>query len=114
MDRGYFANYFEETVWPLVANMVPKFEEIRLERTWAGHYAQNTLDGNMIIGRYSPGHDNLLTACGFSGHGIMHAPAVGRALSELSLHGEYHTLDLARMGFDRVLRNEPYAESGIK
>lgn len=114
VDRGYFANYFEETVWPLIANMVPKFEEIRLERTWAGHYAQNTLDGNMIIGRYSPGHDNLLTACGFSGHGIMHAPAVGRALCELALHGEYRTLDLARMEFGRVVRNEPYAETGIK
>lgn len=114
VDRGYFANYFEETVWPLVANMVPKFEEIRLERTWGGHYAQNTLDGNMIIGRYSPGHDNLITACGFSGHGIMHAPAVGRALSELALHGEYRSIDLKRMEFDRVVRNEPYAESGIK
>jgi len=114
VDRGYFANYFEETVWPLVANMVPKFNEIRLERTWAGHYAQNLLDGNMIIGRYSAGHDNLLTACGFSGHGIMHAPAVGRALAELALYGEYRSIDLSRMEFDRVLRNEPYAESGIK
>ncbi len=114
VDRGYFATYFEDTVWQLLANMVPKFEEIRLERTWAGHYAQNTLDGNMIIGRYSNGHENLLTACGFSGHGIMHAPAVGRALSELVLHGEYRTIDLTRMEFDRVLENEPYAEIGIK
>lgn len=98
----------------LLANMVPKFGEIRLERTWAGHYAQNTLDGNMIIGCYSNGHENLLTACGFSGHGIMHAPAVGRALSELVLHGEYRTIDLTRMEFDRVLENEPYAEISIK
>jgi len=114
VDRGFFANYFEETVWPLLANMVPKFAEIRLERTWAGHYAQNRFDGNMIIGRYSPGHENLITACGFSGHGIMHAPAVGRALSELALHGEYRTLDLSRMEFGRVERGEPYAERGIK
>lgn len=114
VDRGFFADYFEETVWPLLANMVPKFEDIRLERTWAGHYAQNLLDGNMIIGRYSPGHENLITACGFSGHGIMHAPAVGRALAELALYGEYRTLDLARMEFARVERGEPYSESGIK
>ncbi|MGD9866412.1 MAG: FAD-dependent oxidoreductase, partial [Hyphomicrobiales bacterium] len=80
----------------------------------AGHYGQNLLDGNMIIGRYSPGHGNILVACGFSGHGIMHAPAVGRALAELALHGEYRTLDLTRMEFGRVLRNEPYAEVGIK
>lgn len=114
VDRGFFADYFEETVWPLIANMVPKFAQVRLERTWAGHYAQNLLDGNMIIGRYSRGHDNLITACGFSGHGIMHAPAVGRALSELALHGEYRTLDLTRMEFGRVERGEPYAERGIK
>jgi len=114
VDRGYFATYFEDTVWPLLANMVPKFETIKLERTWAGHYAQNLLDGNMIIGRYSKGHDNLLTACGFSGHGIMHAPAVGRALSELAVHNEYRTIDLTRMEFDRVLNNQPYAEIGIK
>ncbi len=114
IDRGYFANYFEDTVWPLVAAMVPKFERIKLQRSWPGHYGQNTLDGNMIIGPYSPGHDNIITACGFSGHGIMHAPAVGRALAELTLHGRYQTLDLERMGFERVVKNEPYAEIGIR
>lgn len=114
VDRGYFANYFEDTVWQLLANMVPKFEDIKLERTWAGHYAQNQLDGNMIIGTYSKGLDNLLTACGFSGHGIMHAPAVGRALSELTLYGKYKSIDLTRMEFQRVLDNKPYSETGIK
>ena len=112
--RGFFANYFEETVWPMLAALVPKFENLRLERSWFGHYAQNQLDGNMIIGPYSPGHDNIITACGFSGHGIMHAPAVGRALSELVLHGSYQSIDLARLEYDRVRRNEPYAETGIK
>jgi glycine/D-amino acid oxidase-like deaminating enzyme len=114
IDRGYFANYFEDTVWELLANMVPKFQTIKLERSWAGHYAQNLFDGNMIIGTYSKGHDNLLTACGFSGHGIMHAPAVGRALSELVIDGEFQTLDLSRMGFARVLDDKPYNETGIK
>ena len=44
----------------------------------------------------------------------MHAPAVGRALSELALHGEFRTIDLTRMGFERVVNEEPYAELGIK
>lgn len=111
---GFFANYFEETVWPMLACLVPSFEELNLERSWAGHYAQNTLDGNMIIGKYSHGHGNIITACGFSGHGIMHAPAVGRALSELTLTGRYQSLDLERMEIGRIERNEPYAEAGIK
>lgn len=114
IDRGYFANYFEDKVWHLVANMVPKFETIRLERSWGGHYGQNMFDGNMIIGRYSDGHENLFTACGFSGHGIMHAPAVGRALQELALDGTFRTLDLSRMGFQRLLDDAPYPEEGIK
>ena len=112
-DRGFFADYFEATVWPLVAAMVPRFETLRLERTWGGHYAQNTLDGNMIIGRFSDRFENALTACGFSGHGIMHAPAVGRALTELVLDGRYQTIDLTRMAFRRVLDDEPYPEIGI-
>ncbi|MGI9373961.1 MAG: NAD(P)/FAD-dependent oxidoreductase [Hyphomicrobiales bacterium] len=111
---GFFATYFEDTIWPMMAALVPKFEEIKLQRSWAGHYAQNLLDGNMIIGPYSRGHENLITACGFSGHGIMHAPAVGRALSELALHGRYETLDLSRLGIERVHKGEPLAEAGIK
>jgi glycine/D-amino acid oxidase-like deaminating enzyme len=114
IDSGYFADYFEDTVWALIANMVPKFETIKLERSWGGHYAQNLFDGNMIIGCYSQGLENLLTACGFSGHGIMHAPAVGRALSELALYGEFKTLDLSRMSFQRVLDEVPYGEAGIR
>jgi hypothetical protein len=43
----------------------------------------------------------------------MHAPAVGRAISELVVRGRYETIDLTRMGYQRVLDNEPYAETGI-
>jgi glycine/D-amino acid oxidase-like deaminating enzyme len=68
----------------------------------------------MIIGRYSQGLENLHTACGFSGHGIMHAPAVGRALSELAMDGAFQTLDLSPMGFQRVLDDAPYGEAGIR
>jgi glycine/D-amino acid oxidase-like deaminating enzyme len=114
VDRGYFANYFEDTVWQLIAKMVPKFETIKLERSWGGHYGQNLFDGNMIIGRYSQGLGNLHTACGFSGHGIMHAPAVGRALGELALDGGFQTLDLSPLGFQRVLDDAPYGEAGIR
>ncbi len=114
INTGYFANYFERTVWELLANRLPKFERIKLMRSWAGHYAQNLFDGNMIIGRYSAQHQNIITACGFSGHGIMHAPAVGRALSELALHGRYQTLDLTRFEFNRVWNNQPLPEVGIR
>jgi len=57
--------------------------------------------------------DNFYVACGFSGHGLMHAPAVGRALAELVVNGRFETLDLSRMGYQRVLDGKPYREKGI-
>lgn len=112
-DAGVFAGYFERVVWPLLAKRVPKFEAIKLERSWAGQYDQNLLDGNLIIGPWIDGLANLYVACGFSGHGIMHAPAVGLAMAELLLDGRYTTIDLTRLSYQRVLDNAPYPEQGI-
>jgi glycine/D-amino acid oxidase-like deaminating enzyme len=111
--RRYFSGYFERVVWPLLVQRVPKFDALRCRRTWTGHYAQNTLDGNMVLGPWIGGAANFYVACGFSGHGIMHAPAVGLALSELILDGRYSTIDLTRMSYRRVLSDEPYREKGI-
>jgi FAD-dependent oxidoreductase domain-containing protein 1 len=66
----------------------------------------------MILGAH-PAIDNLLFANGFSGHGLQHAPAVGRALSELVVDGAYRTLDLSRMGWMRVLENRPLRETEV-
>jgi FAD-dependent oxidoreductase domain-containing protein 1 len=110
IDHGYFGR----AVWPALAHRFPELDQIRLRATTAGLYDQNRLDGNMIIGA-SPGKlDNFYLACGFSGHGLMHAPAVGRALSELIVHGEYRTLDLTRMGYHRILTQTAYPETGIR
>jgi hypothetical protein len=43
----------------------------------------------------------------------MHAPAVGRAIKELILGGGFQTLDLSRMGYQRVIDNTAYREDGI-
>jgi glycine/D-amino acid oxidase-like deaminating enzyme len=106
-------HYFEEVVWPACAARIPAFEKLRLKREWAGLYDECELDGNMILGNWPGRLDNFYVACGFSGHGLMHAPAVGRALAELIVKGRHETLDLARMGYQRVLDRSPYAESGI-
>ena len=105
--------YFESVVWPACARRIPAFEALKLKREWAGLYDQCELDGNMILGNWPGRLDNFYVACGFSGHGLMHAPAVGRALSELIVKGRYETIDLARMGYRRVLDNAPYPEAGI-
>ena len=74
---------------------------------WAGHYDENTLDNNAILGPWVGGLENFHIALGFSGHGLMQAPAVGRGLSELLLHGRYQTLDLSRLGYRRILDGIP-------
>jgi glycine/D-amino acid oxidase-like deaminating enzyme len=106
-------DYFERVVWPALAHRFPPFEAARCHRTWAGLYEQCELDGNPIIGNWRGRLDNFFVVTGFSGHGMMHAPAAGRAIGELIVHGRFVTLDLARLGYDRVVRGEPYPEAGI-
>ncbi|MEM7449667.1 MAG: FAD-binding oxidoreductase [Myxococcota bacterium] len=95
------ASLFETQFWPVLAHRVPSFDELKVVRSWAGHYAVNTVDHNAIVGSHEdiPGY---YSANGFSGHGLMQSPAIARALSELIVHGGYQTLDLSRLSFDRL------------
>ena len=104
-------DFFEETVWPALAARIPAFETLKMKNSWAGHYEQNVLDTCLILGSW-PGHfENFLVITGFSGNGIMHGPAAARGLSELILHGRFTTIDLSRMGYQRVLDNKPIHEN---
>jgi glycine/D-amino acid oxidase-like deaminating enzyme len=53
-------------------------------RAWAGLYDM-TPDAHPIIGWVG---DGVYAACGFSGHGFMQSPAVGKAVAEELLEGE--------------------------
>ncbi len=113
-DTAADPGYFERAVWPALVHRCPGLDRLRLHATSNGLYDQNRLDGNPVIGNWPGRLDNYYLACGFSGHGLMHAPGVGRALAELILHGSYQTIDLERLGYGRILRREPYAERGIR
>jgi FAD-dependent oxidoreductase domain-containing protein 1 len=106
-------DYFEEVVWPALAHRFPQFERTKCKNTLPGLYDQNDLDATPIIGPWSGHCENFYMAAGFSGHGLMHAPGCGLALSELILRGRYETIDLTRLGWDRIERGEPYREQGI-
>jgi glycine/D-amino acid oxidase-like deaminating enzyme len=113
-DLSIDKTWFDEVVWPALAARIPQADQVRLISTWSGHYDINRLDGQMILDRWDAELDNYYFATGFSGHGLMHAPAVGRALAELILHGSFQTLDLERMGLGRVLSGEPYRELTVR
>ena len=85
----------------------------RCTRTMPGLYDQNDFDGNAIIGPGADGLGNFHLLAGFSGHGLMHAPGCGRALAELILTGSYQTIDLARLGWQRLRDGTPLREQGI-
>jgi len=106
-------DYFERVVWPAAAHRIPALEAAKCHRTWSGLYEQCELDGNPVIGRWNSGLPNLYTVAGFSGHGMMHAPAAGRAMAELLAHDAYRTIDLSRLGYERIEAGRPYAEDGI-
>ncbi|XP_023335944.1 FAD-dependent oxidoreductase domain-containing protein 1 isoform X2 [Eurytemora carolleeae] len=105
-------DWFDEAVWPVLANRVKAFETLKVKTAWAGNYDYNHWDQNGIIGRH-PVLENVFMACGFSGHGIQQGPAVGRAMSECILDGGFKTLDLSRFGFERLQRQEKVLERNI-
>lgn len=100
----------EDPYWPALAARIPALEQLRLERSWAGHYEVNALDHNGIVGF----HDeiaNLILCTGFSGHGVMHAPAAGRGVAELVTQGRFSSLDLSPLGYHRIRAGQPLQES---
>jgi glycine/D-amino acid oxidase-like deaminating enzyme len=72
----------------------------------------NRFDHNGIAGAL-PGWRNAFVACGFSGHGMQHAPAVGRAMAERIVRGHFASIDLAPLAAERLLRGEPLIEHNV-
>lgn len=103
---------FEETIWPIIATRIPAFEAIKLSGAWGGHYDYNAFDQNAILGRH-PDLAGFLLCNGFSGHGIQQAPAAGRAISELIVSGNYTSIDLSRLGFERLVKNMRIKELNV-
>ncbi|MEX0626263.1 MAG: FAD-binding oxidoreductase [Chloroflexota bacterium] len=112
LDLEVDRSWFEQVIWPAIAHRVPAFEAIRLLDAWAGHYEVNTLDHNAVIGPH-PDLPNFLFANGFSGHGLQQAPAAGRALSEWIATGDYETIDVRPLGYERIAANQPYRELNV-
>jgi sarcosine oxidase subunit beta len=83
---------------------VPALAHVPVDRdaSWAGLYEMSP-DKHAIVGM-APACPNLYLINGSSGHGVMHAPALGHLLAEIILDGAASTLDT------RPLRPSRFAE----
>ena len=84
----------------------------QLKTAWAGYYDYNYFDQNLLIGPH-PVLSNFYLATGCTGHGIQHSPAIGLAMAELLTSGQYNSIDLSRLSFDRVISGTPLFENNI-
>ena len=100
VDDSVFADRLER-----LAHRYPPAAGTRIVRAWAGLYDM-TPDAHPIIGTIG---DGLYAACGFSGHGFMQSPAVGRAVAEELLCGE-SSLDLTPYRLERFSREAVFPE----
>ena len=76
-----------------LTRLMPITAAMKVLRQWVGPYDVSP-DGDAIVGP-SPRHPNLIQVCGFTGHGFMMAPAVGRLLARYLADGTAHPM-LAR------------------
>jgi glycine/D-amino acid oxidase-like deaminating enzyme len=91
-----------------LAHRFPAAVGTHIDQAWAGLYDM-TPDAHPILGRVAEG---VYAACGFSGHGFMQSPAVGRAVAEEIL-GLEPSFDLSPYRLDRFESGAVFPEQLI-
>jgi glycine/D-amino acid oxidase-like deaminating enzyme len=86
---------------------VPVLREVEVDSlaSWAGLYEMSP-DKHAILGR-AAGCENFYPINGSSGHGVMHAPALGQLLAEIICDGKATTLDVRALRPERFADGEP-------
>ncbi|MEA2787430.1 MAG: hypothetical protein QOF71_3534 [Candidatus Eremiobacteraeota bacterium] len=96
-----------EVVTRIARERVPRLRDVEIDRAacWAGLYEMSP-DGHAIVGR-APSVPNLYYATGASGHGVMHAPALGALVAEIIVDGAATSLDVTALRPERFASAEP-------
>ena len=101
---------FLPTIVERALDRVPALEKANVKTGWAGFY-EDTPDKHPILGEVKA-RPGFVCAAGFSGHGLMHAPAAGEAIAELIVDGRT-SLDISRLAFERFERNDLIREHNV-
>jgi sarcosine oxidase, subunit beta len=99
---------FVERVAELATRRVPALERATVRTSWAGLY-EVTPDHHPLIGEIAEGY---WIAAGFSGHGVMHAPATGMLVAELLVTGR-SSLDISSLRLSRFKEGQPIVETNV-
>ena len=113
---GYKTDFdpgFIEKILTRAADRVPVFENVAVnpKRAWAGLY-EMTPDHHPILGE-APEVPGFYLANGFSGHGVMHAPATGKILSDLILKGKCDLVDTSLLSLNRFAEGRLIEETAV-
>ncbi len=103
VDETLVADWMER-----IARRYPPAAGLPVARAWAGLYDM-TPDAHPIVGAVA---DGLYAACGFSGHGFMQAPAVGRIVAD-ELLGIDPGFDRAPYRLERFAAGAVFPETAI-
>jgi sarcosine oxidase subunit beta len=97
-----FALTVDESFWPQLQaearKRCPLLADAPIVHYWSGLY-EMTPDEHPILGKTQV--EGFLCACGFSGHGFMHAPMAAKLLTELMLDGTSRTLPIEPFSIER-------------
>ena len=108
VDAGWISD-----VTRMALERVPTLEDIPIDvaASWAGLYEMSP-DKHAILG-CAPGTDNFYLINGSSGHGVMHAPALGGLLAELVSDGRFSSLDAMELRPSRFAEGAPNSTSSL-
>ena len=108
VDPAFFEDLAER-----VPNRFPFLEELPIDPShcWAGLYPE-TPDHHAIVGP-APEVPGFFHCVGFGGHGVMHAPAAGRAIAELIIDGRCETFDLRPLRPSRFDEEDLIVETAV-
>ena len=99
-----------EMLAELALHRIPITSELGIGKGWAGLY-DTSPDNNALLGE-AESPNRVLYATGFSGHGVMQAPAVGEIIRDLYL-GQEPFVDISPLSVDRFKEARVRRESAV-
>ncbi len=101
---------YTDTILMKALERVPKLETAEVSKSWAGLY-ETTPDHHAIIG-YAEGVGGMFIVGGFSGHGLMHAPAAGLVAAEI-ICGKKPSIDVTALAPQRFATGLVHEETNV-